>query len=84
MCHCSKTELERFRNCKMSVFRRFFYRLHLARCAECRKLQEEMDADDLLLTDLRQNHLTDEKIANGEKTYKKLCEYFKTIPGSTI
>ena len=50
----------------------------------CRKLQEEMDADDLLLTDLRQNHLTDEKIADGEKTYKKLCEYFKTIPGSTI
>lgn len=83
MHHYSKTELECFRAGKMMFLSRTLCRFHLWHCAECRQLLEEMDTDELLLTDLRQNQ-TDEKTGNGENTYKRLCEHFKTVPGSTI
>lgn len=66
MHHYSKTELEYFRSGKMFVFSKLLCRFHLWHCAECRQLLEEMDADELLLINLRQNQ-SDEK--TDEQSY---------------
>lgn len=53
MKHYTKEELEMYRHGELSVIGKITCSTHLQQCSKCRKMLEELNADDQLLKELR-------------------------------
>ena len=53
MTHCTREELELYRNRRMSLLRRIACASHLQECAECARLLRELEEDDRLIAEIR-------------------------------
>lgn len=83
MHHYTETELEKYKNGKMSFIARMICHFHLLRCKNCRQVLESLEKDEFLIQDIR-NHLKNEQVTTNEKTYRKLCKHFHSTTGSTL
>ena len=83
MFHYTEEILEKYRNGNLSWLSRIICKLHLLKCENCQQKLAELEKDDFLLHDIR-NQLKNEQTTGNDATYQKLCEYFHTTTGSSI
>lgn len=62
MTHCTREDLELYRNNQMSLLKRIACASHLKTCPECSRLLRELEEDDRLIAEIR----------SGVELYQKL------------
>ncbi len=82
MRHYPLHELDRYRSGKMSFAGRCLCRLHLVFCRRCRGRLTRLAEDEMLLEDVRKS-VRNMSVADNEATYRKLCESFHEVPGTS-
>ena len=53
MTHCTREDLELYRNRQLSLLKRIACASHLKECPECARLLRELDEDDHLIAEIR-------------------------------
>ena len=53
MSHCTREDLELYRNRQLSLLKRIACASHLKECPECARLLRELEADDRLIAEIR-------------------------------
>lgn len=69
--HYSKEELNLYRNRELGIWNQMVCKAHLKKCAECRKVLENLEKENPLLNSLQEgvrilNELADLRVKNGK------------------
>ena len=70
MKHYTKEELELYRHGQMAVLGRITCASHLKKCAECRELLKELEAEDDFVKELRSSILLYESVSKNSQKSK--------------